>query len=298
VALSKSAVPQWPPSLSSGDLAAPPLTQADGAQWWMVGAQPERLLGVSSDGAAKWIALPEPASSRPQAFQGGIAIGGQEGRIYVIDPARQVNLLEPYQPRAAASESVKRFGPAVIDDDSLLVSEASGKLTVLSVREEPKPHLEVEKEAALDEPLAIAPVTLGKFAFAVRESNSLAVIDLATLEVIKTTPLGGKPAWGPEVVGDRLFVVTAGNELCCWDGDGEELWKLPLAHGPLTGAPIRYGDGWILLTRSGGVVRVSAEGAELAHVATERPLFGRGAVVGQYVVAPGADGTMNLIALP
>jgi hypothetical protein len=298
IGLSKSTVPQWPPTLSSGDLAALPLTEADGAQWWMVGAQPEKLLGVAPDGAAKWITLPEPATSRPQAFQSGIAIGGQEGRIYVIDPTRQANLLEPYQPKAAASESLKRFGPAVVDDDSLLVSDASGKLTVLSVKAEPKPHLEVEREVALDEPLALAPVTLGKSAFAVRESNSLAVIDLATLEVIKTAPLGGKPVWGPEVVGDKLFFVTAGNELCCWNGDGEELWKLPLAHGPLTGAPIRHGDEWILLTRSGGVVRVGAEGAELAHVATERPLFGRGAVVGQYVVAPGADGTLNLIALP
>lgn len=298
VGMSRSAVRDWPANLTANDLAVTPLKQADGSRLWLIGAKSDRLLGVAPDGAARWIALPEPASSRPRLFQGGVAIGGQEGRVYVIDPARESNVLEPYQPRAAASDSLRRFGPAVVDDDTLLVSDASGKLTLLSVKADPKPHLEVEREAALDEPLSAQPNVLGKFAFAVREGNSLAVIDLATLEVVKTSPLGGKLAWGPEVSGDRLLYVTAANELCCWDAEGTELWKTPLAHGPLAGPPIASGAEFVLLTRPGAVVRIGADGAELAHVDTGRSLFGRGALVGQYVVAPGADGTLNLIPLP
>lgn len=298
LAVGAGAVPEWPANLSSADLAVAPLRQADGTMLWTIGRKTPKLLSVAPDGAVRWIALPEAPSSPPRLFHGGVAIGGQEGRIYVIDPVKQANLLEPFQPRAAANDSLRRFGPTVIDENSVLVGDADGKLAVLTVNDDPKPHLDVAREVALDEPLIGAPAVLGGSAFAVRASNSLAVIDLATLETVKTSPLGGKPVWGPETVGDRLLLVNAANELCCWNGAGEEQWTLPLAHGPLAGLPLTKGDELVLLTRSGAVVRVGQDGGELAHVDTGRSLFGAGVLVGQYVVAPGVDGTLNLIPLP
>ncbi len=298
LAISAGAVPEWPANLTTADLAVAPLRQADGTQFWMIGRKTPKLLRIAPDGATRWIALPEAPSSRPQLFHGGVAIGGQEGRVYVIDPEKQANLLEPYQPRAAANDSLSRFGPTVIDDNSVLVGDADGKLAVLTVKNEPKPHFDVAREVALDEPLTGAPAVLGNSAFAVRASNTLAVIDLATLETVKSTPLGGKPVWGPETVGDRILLVNAANELCCWNDAGEEQWTLPLAHGPLAGPPLTKGGELVLLTRSGAVMRVGQDGGELAHTDTGRSLFGAGVLVGQYVVAPGVDGTLNLIPLP
>jgi hypothetical protein len=223
---------------------------------------------------------------------------GQEGRVYVIDPAREGNLLEPYQPRAAADQSKRRFGPTMVDENHLLTADEEGKLSLLVVKDDPKPHLEIEKDVTLTEPCAGAPIVLGSMAFAMNARDAFAAFELPTLEQVQTWTLNGRPGWGPRRVGECVMLVTPANELWCWNASGEQTWKLPLAHGPLAGAPLVRPDGYVLVTRSGAVVRVGADGAEVSHVETGLSLQGEGLVVGQHVVAPDSDGALHLIPLP
>jgi outer membrane protein assembly factor BamB len=291
-------VPEWPAAMTAADLSNSPLRLEDGALLWTFGRQAKRVLQVTPDGAASWIALPEEVTSPLQRFRTGAVVAGQQGRIYAIDLAHEANLLEPYQPRVAADDDLRRFGPTVVDEDRILSADANGKLTLLVVSEDPKPHFDIEREVTLDESLAGAPVVVGKRIYAVRANDTAVELELPSLEFVKSWPLGGKPLWGPELIGDRVLLLTASNELWCWNANADEPWSLPLAHGPLAGPPLAHGDELVLLTRDGTVIRVSADGAELAHVATGEPLFGRGAIVGQHVVAPGVDGTLHLISLP
>jgi hypothetical protein len=265
---------------------------------WALEANATRLLQLAPDGTSRWIALPEPMTSAPERFRSGIALTGQEGRVYVIDPAREGNLLEPYQPRAAADQSKRRFGPTMVDENHLLTADEEGKLSLLVVKDDPKPHLEIEKDVTLTEPCAGAPIVLGSMAFAMNARDAFAAFELPTLEQVQTWTLNGRPGWGPRRVGECVMLVTPANELWCWNASGEQTWKLPLAHGPLAGAPLVRPDGYVLVTRSGAVVRVGADGAEVSHVETGLSLQGEGLVVGQHVVAPDSDGALHLIPLP
>jgi len=298
IASAASTVATWPEAIDPAALQTPPLQLDDGSQIWAVEPNAERLLQLAPDGTSRWIVLPEPLTSSPDRFREGLALTGQEGRVYVIDPAREGNLLEPYQPRAAADQSFRRFGPTTVDENHLLTADEEGKLSLLVVKDDPKPNLEIERDVTLTEPLAGAPIVLGNMAFAINARDAVAAFELPTLEQVQTWSLNGRPLWGPRRVGECVMLVTPANELWCWNAAGEQTWKLPLAHGPLAGAPLTRPDGYVLVTRSGAIVHVGADGAELAHVETGLSLQGAALVIGQHVVAPDSDGALHLIPLP
>lgn len=288
----------WPETIDAATMADAPLPLDDGSWLYTIAARTDQLLSVAVDGSSRWVSLPEALTSPPERFRGGVALAGQEGRVYVIDPARASNVLEPHQPRVPANQTLRRFGPVAVDDLHLLTGDEEGKLFLLVVKNEPLPHLEIERDVTLAEPIHGAPVVLGKFAFAVNARDDLAAFALPSLEQVQTWALDGRPLWGPKRIGDRILLVTATNELGCWNEAGELAWKLPLQHGPLSGPPIARQDELVLLTKTGVVLRVSADGAELAHVETGQSLLGAGAVIGEHVMAPGSDGALHLIALP
>jgi hypothetical protein len=198
----------------------------------------------------------------------------------------------------AVDKSPKRFGPAAVDDEHLLTGDDEGRLTLLVVKNDPKPHLVVEHEVTVAEPITGAPVVLGQTAFAVTSRDALGTFQLPALEQGRSIPLGGKPVWGPRRVGDYVMVATTANELLCCDAQGEHVWTLPLSHGPLAGPPIVKDGEFLLATRTGVIVRVGADGAELAHVETGLSLQGAGAIAGQHFIVPDSGGAVHVVPLP
>ena len=85
--------------------------------------------------------------------------------------------------------------------------------------------------------------------------------------------LGSQCAWGPVRAGDALLLATDDNHLLCLDAQGKRRWQVSLEHGPLVGAPLPMGNGFVLASRNGVIFRVEAgTGKTLGKIDLQCPL--------------------------
>ena len=146
------------------------------------------------------------------------------------------------------------------------------------MKEKPQPHLaELARGAPSMDfvgPLAAA----GDTVYAVVRSNAGDIVVSLTasdLSLGKEWPLEGRAAWGPQSVGDLVFVASDTASLLCFEAGAKQRWQSPLPYGAMAGAPLPWEDDFVLIASRGVAYRIEGEtGKELAKSEVGEPLGG------------------------
>ncbi len=218
--------------------------------------------------------LPGTLACNPAVFRGGLVVPVLEGQVFLINPRDGDKLVEPFQAELAAGTRTNWIEPTILEEDAFLLSDGQTMLYLMSVSEDPKPHLAAVHSTALGRPPAAPPAVSSGFAALVDAAGTLNVMSLPELKTVLEEPMGGRPAWGPVQVGESILVQSGGGEVFCVGGDGKIAWRRPLEGGTPIGAVLIDADPLVALM-SGAVVRLDARtGEEKDRVEIGRPLNG------------------------
>jgi outer membrane protein assembly factor BamB/TolA-binding protein len=255
----------------------------------------------------RWVVLPDVAGCRPIIVAGGLLVPCQLGQVFLLDPRTGGKLLvggkmvEPFQPKLETDSRLQWRRPALVGEKEVVLADNLGRLYLLGIKDQPKPHVAVLAQTDLARPISSPLAAVGKVVYAVDESGTLLVFDLPKLtqDQEKRLAIGGAAVWGPRRVGRHVFLTTDSEQLLCLDDHGKLVWKIDLPHGPLAGSPLAVGDHYILASTRGVVWRVgAADGKELGKIETGRPL-GTGPVpLGNGLLLSGHDGTLYRVEKP
>lgn len=238
-------------------------------------------------------------------FQQGLLLPSREGQIHLVEVASGRNQALPFQPRLRPGQRVEWRRPVVLEGGGrFVICDNRKKLYRVALQSGEEPQLVAEKEVDLEMQIESHLTLVGDTIFAIaRERNSDRMITISTesLGAGPSTPLQSRVAWGPEAVGDRVFVATSGkhDELWCFAGADEVRWKIKLPHGVLAGAPLAHDGDFILVAGSGKVWRVAGgDGAALGSPAEIGEPLGAGAIhYSDKLLLTGADGTLHVIPM-
>ncbi len=251
--------------------------------------------------AVKSLSVDGKLACTPIAYAGGLLVPTTVGHVFLLNPRTGTPLADPFQPRLEPGVELDWRLPAVAEDGSVLLADGRTKLYRLTIEQQPRPHLAASAEAEMAEPIVSPVAVLGNTAFAVNAADVLLLFQLPTLERMeaKEQTLAGRCVWGPQRVGDRVMLATAGDELLCLDDQGRPVWQVPLPFGSLAGTPLAAGDHFMMASRSGVVWRVdAADGRPGGKIETGIPL-GTGPVArGANLLIGGTDGTLYLLDPP
>ena len=244
------------------------------------------------------VALPDALACRPANFAGGLLAPTKAGQILLLDPASGANRAEPFQPRLESGVSLAWQEPAVLGSNEFAVTDGRTKLYRVTVQTQPKPYLAVADTATTPEPIVAPLAAVGRVVYAA-DAHTLTAYELPKLSRGKQWPLGGRLVWGPRRIGQRVLLATDDDQLYCLTPEQKLLWQVPLAHGPLAGAPAESGGRYVLASMAGMVWTIDAEsGKEAAVEDLGRPLGCGPVPFGDQLLLAGRDGTLYLVGKP
>jgi outer membrane protein assembly factor BamB/tetratricopeptide (TPR) repeat protein len=244
------------------------------------------------------LALPDPLACRPANFAGAILAPTKAGQVLLLDPASGANRAEPFQPRLESGVSLAWREPAVLGSDEFAVTDGRTNLYRVKVEAQPKPNLVVADTAKTPEPIVAPLAAVGSVVYAA-DARMLTAYELPKLSRGKQWPLSGRPVWGPRRIGQRVLLATDDDQLYCLAPDQKLLWQVPLAHGPLAGAPAESGGRYVLASVTGAVWTIDAESGKEAAVEDLGCPLGCGPVpFGEQLLLAGRDGTLYLVGKP
>jgi hypothetical protein len=244
------------------------------------------------------LALPDPLACRPASFAGGLLAPTKAGQVLLLDPASGASRAEPFQPRLQSGVSLTWQEPAVLGPDEFAVTDGRTNLYRVTIQSLPKPNLAVADTASTPEPVVAPLAAVGHVVYAA-DAHTLTAYELPKLSRGKQWPLGGRTVWGPRRIGQRVLLATDDDQLYCLTADQELLWQVPLAHGPLAGAPAESGGRYVLASVAGRVWTIDAQsGKEAAVEDLGCPLGCGPALFGDQLLLAGHDGTLYLVGKP
>jgi outer membrane protein assembly factor BamB len=215
-----------------------------------------------------------------------------------LDPASGASLAEPFQPRLESGVSLAWREPAVLGPDEFALTDGRTNLYRVKIQTQPKPYLAVADTAKTPEPIVAPLAAVGRVVYAA-DAHTLTAYELPKLSRGKQWPLSGRCVWGPRRIGQRVLLATDDDQLYCLTPDQKLLWQVPLAHGPLAGAPAESGGRYVLASVAGTVWTIDAEsGKEAAAEDLGRPLGCGPVPFGDQLLLAGRDGTLYLVGKP
>ncbi len=289
--------PPQPPALNaSADLGqGRAVFSAANADWLL-------LYNPAHGNSAKWIQLDSPLACATTPFGQGFLAPLKIGQVFYLSAADGAKLATPFQPRIEPGTSLeyKRAGVAVGDGRPFVITDGANKIYLVTVTDQPQPHLEVVKEAEVGpRPISSPIVVLGDTAFAIAGESRLVRYNLPSLELGGETNLPAPAEWGPYAAGEMVLMATVDQKLLAATPTGELRWQVPLEHGQLAGPPLVIADSVLLAYRKGVVERRSlADGKPLGTINVEHPLATGPVAFLQKLVVAAADGTLLVIDQP
>jgi outer membrane protein assembly factor BamB len=244
-----------------------------------------------------WLRLPDKLACAPAAFGRGLLAPCKAGPVYLLDPDPQKtgqSLAEPFQPQLEVATELDWMTPVVVGEkEAILVDAKTRKAYRLGVQEQPKPHLAALANGVVTKPVVAPLAVLGETAYLGDTAGGLDALTLPALSRGNEQALGSRCAWRPPRAGDAVLLSTDDNRLLCLDSKGNRRWETPLEHGPLAGAPLSIGEGYVLASRSGILWRIeAATGKTLGKIDLHSPLGTGPAALGQQLIVGGHDGTL------
>lgn len=249
-----------------------------------------------SNGALAELRLPDPLASPAVGLGDGLLAAGARGQVFLISPAGG-GRIEPFEPRFEAGTPPEFRRPTACDDGTVLLTDGRNTLYRLGIAEQPTPHLEALAQVRIEETIVAPPAAVGSVAYVVTSAGDVLSFSLPKLEAAgEPTKIQGQVVWGPERVGNHMFLATDEDQLYCFDDAHHMAWQAPLNYGPLAGSPLESNDGFVLASMSGVVWRLSSDGQnELARQDVGQPLAGGPVILGDRLIVPGASGTLHAL---
>ena len=200
-------------------------------------------------------------------------------------------------PVQAAAAPVWR-GLLPVDDNTFVALDANGRLMQGRYQSNPKPHVaEVgkwEAGAAVD----LAPQLAGDKAVIAASNGNVFAIDLTSLEPTGQFTLARPASRAPVVVGNRVLVDAARQNLVCLDLSQklQQLWQIPLEGAAVVGGMEQ--EGRLIVARDDGVLLVldPAKGEVRQRVPLHERLLWGPQLWGDRLVVATVDGA--LLSLP
>jgi hypothetical protein len=254
------------------------------------------------DGSLRWIDLPSPLACVVTPMGDGFVAPLEVGQVFYLSAADGTGLGTPFQPRLQPRTLVNYRRAGVVDADNrrFVIADGSEKIYLVEMVDQPSPHLEAVAEGSAG-PYAIESqfIVLGDTALAVAGQSHLMRFRLPSLEPSGDSPLSAPVVWGPFRVGEAILLATADEQLVLLSSTGEEIWRVPLEHGDLTGSPLHAQDVLVIAYRNGVIERrANGDGKSLATVDVEHSLADGPVPFLQRIVVTANDGTLLVVDQP
>jgi outer membrane protein assembly factor BamB len=221
------------------------------------------------------------------------------GQIYLMDPRTCEKMAEPFFPPLGGAAQPAWTRPALLGTQQVIAADGVSQVYRLGVKNEPKRHLTVFNKESRTDPIVTPVAVLGNAAFVVDSAGMLTVLALPTLTQAAQQPLTGRVAWGPQTVGNYVFLETDDDQLWCFNSQYQVAWRTPLAYGPLAGPPLAIGENFVLASNRGTLWKVNAaKGNEVGKVDTLLPLATGPVLRGDRLIVGGHDGTLYEVQQP
>lgn len=254
-------------------------------------------------------------------FADGLLLPLASGELTVLNYQTGAPKMAAFLPPREPGEVVRWTRPALVQDGKELVI-ADDKKNLFRVGLSPPntpPALKQLATAVMSTGLGDRLAASGDQVYGVLPDPSgdiLLRFNKRNLKQEQELPLQGKVFWGPEAVGDLVFVGVQSNnveaeaseadetsepatQLLCFDGTDKPRWQAPLPYGKLAGLPLAEGSNFILASVSGVVWRIAGDtGEELAKLEISESLQGTPVVFGKVLMLPGAGGALHMVQIP
>jgi hypothetical protein len=254
------------------------------------------------DGSLRWVPLPSPLACGVTPLGNGFLAPLEVGQVFYLSAEDGTGLATPFQPRLQPRTNVKYRPAGVVDGTNprFVVADGDEKLYLVAVVDQPSPHLEAVGEGSAGPyPIESQIIVVADTALAVAGQSHLMRFRLPSLEPAGDTPLAAPVVWGPFRVGDSVLLATADEQLALFSPAGEEVWRAPLEHGDLTGAPLKVQDALVVAYRNGVIERRAiGDGKSLASVDLEHSLAAGPVEFLQRIVVTATDGTLLVVDQP
>ncbi len=252
----------------------------------------------------RWLLSPQEMSAAPGAFAGGLLTACVNGQVFLLDPEAPGNMAKPMEPVIKNASTWNWTTPMAVDDTLAVVTDGDKRLMAIGISAGDGKALTQAAVAMTKNGLVSPAAVLGKVVFVVARdaadsTDSLLSFELPNLKPGKRQVLGARCGWGPERVGNLVFIATEENRLLAIDERQEVIWQTVLGYGPLAGVPYVAGGEIFLSARGGMIWRISAaDGKELGKVDAGCPLGTGPLVVGPRVIIGGHDGSLLEVKRP
>ena len=242
----------------------------------------------------------------PVLFRQGILLPTDKGDIRLIDPATGASRAMPFQPKLAPEEKIRWQTPAIggPDDTDFVVVDDRQSIYRVGLKDQPQPYLAATATAQLDLEIKAPLATLGQTVYGVarKETTDVVVaIGKGDLKVLQQWDLqGGRVTWGPERVGDAVFLAVNGDSIRCFDAGNKPRWEKPSpAYAQPAGRPLQSGNDFIFAGVDGSVWRVAGPtGQPSPKIQAGEPLSSGPTAYGDRILVCGIDGTLLVLPIP
>lgn len=235
----------------------------------------------------------------PVALGGGLLVADRSGQIALIDPKSGDDMAKPFMPRLEPGEKIDWMPPAVVDDKSVVLADGQSKLYLLGIKDQPEPNLALLDQTTVAKPIVSAMAAIGGLVYGADSANVLGGFTIPKLDRGKEVSIDARCNWGPKRIGDLILLTTDDDKLLCLDAQANVLWRSELKHGPLAGAPLRVGEHFIVVARSGIIQRLdAASGKEAGQLDAGCPLATGASLLGDNLLIGGFDGAVYKFRQP
>jgi hypothetical protein len=212
----------------------------------------------------------------------------------------------PFQPKLAPDEKIRWQEPAVgaPDDPEFIVVDDRQSIYRVGLKDQPQPHLAAVATAQLDLAITRPLAVVGQTVYGVARTDTTDVvvaIGKGDLKVLQQWDLqGGRVTWGPERVGEAVFLTVNGNSLRCFDAGKKPRWEQPsVAYAQPAGPPLQVGDDFIVAGVDGSVWRIAgATGTPSPKIEAGEPLCSGPTAYADRLLVCGVEGTLLVLPVP
>jgi outer membrane protein assembly factor BamB len=211
--------------------------------------------------------LPATVAADPLAWGGGVLVPGADARAYLVDPVSARPRAEPFVPKFDRDLQGTWRGPAVLDQEAIVLADDAGRVYRVGLKANPVPRLLEEAQATLRERITAGPVATGGAVVVVtagRRVRALASRDLSPAGSWELDAPLSRPLFAH---GGTCFAMDrTGGVLAC-GSDGKRIWSINLG-SEVVGSPLLRDQSIWFLTKGGALeIRARSDGSQRDHMA-------------------------------
>lgn len=244
------------------------------------------------------------ATCEPLIFADGLLVPLDSGEVLLLDLATGEDQAFPLRPPVEPGSRIRWSRPAVIKGGrEFVIANSRRELFRIMVEKRPKPHLAEARKVVLETSVGERLAALADTIFVILRSttgDTVAPLNVADLKPRQDpAAIDGRVVWGPETIGERMLLATDTDELCCFDAEGKQVWRVPLPHGPLSGHPVLVQGELVCASTSGIVWRAAMDtGQELGKADVGEALDSGPVAFSGGILLAAADGSLRVVRMP